>query len=146
MDKLQVFDIDTENFNPFGATSEELLASALDEAGLIKLTTTINEVLAREFCNKFYDKRENYRELTKLGNLLIKNNFITYSQLQNALEYQRKHPDSKIGNSLLELKICTLEDIEACLKIQAEIREDMEEIDISQKRIFEIRERLKKYI
>ncbi len=42
IEDIKIFDINTKKHNPFGASAEELLANAIDEAGLVKLTTTIN--------------------------------------------------------------------------------------------------------
>lgn len=146
MEDINVTHINIDNFNPFGATAEELLAIALDEAGLISEVTKINNMPARELCKSLFNKRETYKELTKLGNILIKKHVISSEELQKALDYQRKHPESRLGNTLLALKICTIEDIERCLDIQNQIRDDMQKLDNFKNRIVNIKNRLRKYI
>lgn len=146
MSELNISEINIDNFNPFGATAEELLALALEEAGLISEKTKINEIIAKSLCKSLYSKRDAYKELTKLGNILIKKHVISVAQLTEALEYQRLHTDSRLGNTLLSLKMCELEEIERCLDIQNQIRDDMEKLDNFQHRITNIKNRLRKYI
>jgi hypothetical protein len=146
MNEIVICNIDTEKFNPFGASPEELISIALDEAGLNQAETTINKVSSRELCKFFYDKRDNYRELTKLGNILMKNSVISPQDLQSALEYQKLNPELKLGNAFLKLNLCSLEDIEASLDIQNQIREDMEELELFRRRIVNIKNRLRTYI
>lgn len=146
MDMINIFDIDTEKFNPFGATPEELVSIALDEAGLNKDSTTINECLARELCNSYFCKRDIYRELTKLGNILLKNSVITKEQLTQALEFQKSQPDLKLGNAFLALNMCSLDDIEKSLNIQTQLRDDIEELEQFKLRVSNIKERLKRYM
>jgi len=60
--------------------------------------------------------------------LLITKNVISTDQLKEALEYQKENPDIMIGNILLNLQLCTLEDIEKCINAQSKLREDMKAI------------------
>lgn len=145
MAEILIKEINTDKFNPFGASEEELVANALDEAGLIKATTIINDKIAREFCNSFFDKRDNYKESTKLGNLLIKNALITGDQLYEALEYQKSHPGVRLGDALVALCICTLQGIEESLTTQNLIREDIKQLDTFKDKIADIKKRLGKY-
>lgn len=143
MDKITVNDINVDKFNPFGASSEELVANALEEAGLVKETTEINELGAKTVCNSYYNKRENYRELTKLGNMLIKKNIITSEELEKALQYQKQNPEVKIGNILMELDLCTQEDVNLSINVQVQVRDGIQELDICKSKISVIKERLK---
>lgn len=146
MEKITVSQINIDNFNPFGATAEELIAIALDESGLISEKTKINTFFARDLCKSLFAKREAYKELTKLGNILIKKQIITVEQLKESLEYQRLHPESKLGNTLFDLNMCSVEEIECCLNIQNKIRDDIERMDSFKDRIINIKNRLSKYI
>lgn len=146
MSGIVIKDINIDQFNPFGASAEELIANALDESGLISPDTTLNEVSAKEFCKLYFMKRENYKNSTKLGNLLVKNNIITFDQLQETLAYQKKHPSKKLGDVLVLLNMCTYEDIEKILDTQAQIRYDIRELDEFVNKINNIKERLIKYI
>lgn len=145
MSEIVILKINKEKFNPFGATEEELVANALDEAGLIKNDTLINNAYARALCNSFFDKRDNYKESTKLGNILIKGQLISTEQLQQALVYQRTNPEVKLGRALLNLNICTMEQIEQSLATQSLIREEFQKLDSYIDQIADIRERLEKY-
>ncbi|MEI7474338.1 MAG: hypothetical protein WCK67_06120 [bacterium] len=146
MSELNISEINIDNFNPFGATAEELLALALDEAGLLSEVTKINETSAKALCKSLFVKRDAYKELTKLGNILIKKHVITAAQLNEALEYQRQHNENKLGNTLLALNMCKIEEIERCLDIQNQIRDDIEKLDNFQHRVLNIKNRLRKYI
>ena len=146
MNEVNLKDINTELFNPFGAMAEELITSAIDEAGLLLPDTTVNNKPAKDFLKSFFEKRENYKESTKLGNLLVRNSVISSSQLQIALDYQRLHPALKLGDILIDFEICTIESIEKGLETQTKIREDIRELDNFKKRIIDIKSRLKKYI
>lgn len=122
---IKIFDINTKKYNPFGASAEELLANAMDDSGLLKSSTTINDKSAIALCRVFNHKRENYKELTKLGNLLITNNVISSDELKEALTYQMENPDLQIGNILLNLDLCSMQDIDKCLNAQVKLREEI---------------------
>ena len=142
---MNVNHIDLERFNPFGATAEELLAYALDAAGLINSETRISDRAAREFLDRFYHKREDYREATKIGGLLIRQGVLTREQLADALRMQKSHPDMKLGEAILALRVCTLVDIEQALETQIRIREDLQDLEECRTHFNAIRERLRKY-
>ena len=146
MSEIKVQNINTDNFNPFGATEEELLANALDESGLVTTGTIINDIAAKEYCRLYFDKRENYKNSTKLGNLLINNFVITSLQLQDALDYQRQNPSKRLGDALVALEFCTHNQIEECIDAQTQIRYDIRELDDFVEKINSLKERLKKYI
>lgn len=145
MDRIRIGDIDTEGFNPFKASAEELLACALDDAGLIKPSTTINSRAAKDFLSSFYQKRENYREVTKLGQLLVNQGILSREQMNRALKLQRSKEGIKFGEALLSLDICSLEDIENSLAAQIKIREDIKDLEAVKKRVNSIKDRLRKY-
>lgn len=64
--EIKVSDIDIDKFNPFGATDEELIAVALDQAGLLKHSTVINGKPARDCFSAFHSKRELYRKSAQI--------------------------------------------------------------------------------
>lgn len=144
--EIKIVDVNVERFNPFNATAEELIANALDSAGLIKQSTTINDKPAKDYCRSFYDKGRNYRDLTKLGSILLRSNVINHSQLQQALDYQKQNPNMKIGDILLDLNLCTEKDISQYLNTQCRIREDIDELTNAKSKIISITERLKKML
>jgi hypothetical protein len=145
MDEIKLSGVDSEGFNPFKASAEELLAYALDDAGLINPSTTINGRAAKDFLLSFYHKRENYREATKLGTLLVNQGVLTQEQLHEALKLHRSREGMKIGEALVSLKICTVEDIEKNLDAQIKIREDIRDLEGAKQKVDSLKERLRKY-
>jgi hypothetical protein len=145
MSEIKISDINTEQFNPFSATEEELIANALDESGLIRNETLINDISAKEFCKLYFEKRENYKNSTKLGSLLVKNYVVTSTQLHKALEHQKKHPSMRLGDALVDLGFCTADEIEKCIDAQVQIRYDIKELDEFIYKINSLKERLQKY-
>jgi hypothetical protein len=143
---MEVCDIDKVRFNPFGATEQELLAYALDDAWLIRFETTIDGSPAREYLRSFYRKREDYRESTKLGEMLVCHGVIDQPQLAAVLCYQLEHPGMKLGEAILALGFCRITDIEATLEAQTHIRDDLEDLASYKAQIATIRERLKSYL
>jgi hypothetical protein len=137
--------IDTEKLNPFGATGEELLAYALDDAGLLTPATVIDGRPAREYLEAFFRKRDFYRETTKLGEVLVRGRAITSEQLTAALRLQAEHHDLKLGEALLEIGACSFEEIHRALEDQASIRGDLRDIDDHRAYIAAIRDRLRQY-
>lgn len=51
----------------------------------------------------------------KLGEYLIQNQLITIDQLNQALEMQKKKPEQKIGEILVELKYVTQEALQKAI-------------------------------
>ena len=145
MDEIRVGNINTEDFNPFRASAEELLASALDDAGMLNSTTTINGHLSRDFLSSFFEKRKNYREVTNLGFLLVNQGILTQEQMHLALKLQRSKEGIKFGEALLLLGICTLEEIEKNLATQIKVRQDIKDLEATKKKVNAIRDRVQKY-
>lgn len=62
MSRITIDFIDTNNFNPFNAAPEELIAFLLDENALLLDKSMINGIPAKEYCRTFYQKRTLFRE------------------------------------------------------------------------------------
>ncbi len=122
MNEITLTDIDTKAFNPFGATAEELMANIINECGLIKEDTKINGVSAKKYCDSFYIKRTLYKESTRLGSFLIRNNIITQNQLDEALDRQKQHQNLKLGQILISMNICSKDEVHHSLNEQTTMR------------------------
>jgi len=142
MREIKIININCEKFNPFGATPEELIAAALEEASLLKDTTEINNVSAKDYCNTLSAKKETFKESTKLGRLLITKGIITPDQLKLALDHQAL-TGMKLGSCLLELGFCTELEIEQNISTQINIRKDITELDNFMNKVTKIKERLR---
>lgn len=114
-----------EDLNPFGATAEELLAGTLDENGLLSMDTKINGQPARSLCDAYYKKRNQFREATRLGDLLVRAGLITPKQLLNALNLQKERA-MPLGEVIVSMGFCRQEEIELTLERQKTIREEFE--------------------
>ncbi len=114
---------DDEWINPFGATLEELIVSALEENGLMTSDTAINGRAAKTIFQEYCQKKALFQETTRLGNLLLKSHLINAKQLAQALELQRQHPMA-IGQALITLEICTQAEIDTALAEQLAAREE----------------------
>jgi hypothetical protein len=143
MTLIKIVDLATTNLNIFKASPEELVANALDEAGLLKYSTIINNILAKDLCKSYNAKKDNFQESTKLGYLLVKNNIITHEQLNEAINYQRKNPNAKLGAVLINFNFCNIDDIEKFLMTQLQLREDINELDNFMQKIAIIKARLR---
>lgn len=110
--------------NPFGATSEELVASALEENGLLEPKTLINGRNAHVIFQSFCKKKNLFQEATRLGNILLKEQLILQQQLTQALKIQAK-TGKPLGEVLIAEKFCTEADIMRALERQQAIREDL---------------------
>ena len=141
--KILVTNLVTDMYNPFAASAEELLAMALDEAGLIGPSTTIGGKEAGIALESFFQKRSHYREISKLGNLLVRQGALSEEDLHRALALQRKSGGLKLGEVMLELGICSVDDIMRNLDTQVLIRRDMEDLEVFRKKIDSIKERLR---
>ena len=124
MSKIVLENIETDRFNPFEATAEELLANALHDSGLINPHTLINGEAAEEFLTLFFAKRSVFRDATLLGKMLMETGKIPHDKLREALRYQKEHKGMKIGEVLVKLNLCASEDIDNCLDLQKKKRED----------------------
>ncbi len=134
--------INMGTFTPLGITPAEVMANALRESGLITEETRIDDQSPVELCSSFLEKKSNYQQLTKLGNILVKNRVITLQQLKSALAEQSKDPSKKLGNILIESGACTKYDIERCVKSQNQIRDDIKKLDDYEDKISLLRKRL----
>lgn len=134
--------INMETFTPLGINPAEVMANALRESGLITSETRINDYTPVELCSSFLEKKSNYQQLTKLGNILVKNKVITLQDLKAALAEQNREPSKKLGNILIENGACTHYDIERCVRSQSQIRDDIKKIDEYEDKISLLRRRL----
>ena len=110
-----------DQFAPFNVTEEELVSFSLDESGLIDDDTDINGKPARELVKSFYNKRENFRQNTRLGHILVKEYNISKEDLIKALSYHEE-TGCPIGESFIKMNICTKEQIEDALRTQSQMR------------------------
>jgi hypothetical protein len=130
-------------YNPFGADAVELLAAALDEAGLLGPDTTFDDREADMPLQSYFSKRTQYREVSRLGTLLVQNGIISKNDLGRALSLQKENRGMKLGMALTELGLCSIEDIEKHLDSQLDFRRDIEDIDLFRKKIDSIKKRLR---
>lgn len=140
--RVIIIDINMETFIPLGINPDEVIANALRESGLLAKDTKINEKNPIELCSSFLEKKSNYQQLTKLGNLLVKNKVITLSQLKEALYEQQQNSAMKLGNILIGIGACSKWDIEKCVKSQNQIRDDIKKLDEYEDKIGNLRKRL----
>ncbi len=126
MNGVKLTGIDTQSFNPFGATAEELVAIAINESGLMGDGTEINGIPAKTYCDSFYEKRLSYEESNRLGRLLIKNLIITQNQLDEALGIQRQNRKLKLGQILINMNMCSKGDVTDSLSMQTTLRTYLE--------------------
>ena len=136
--------INIDTFIPLGITPAEVIANALRESGLITNETQINDYSPIELCTSFLEKKSNYKQLSKLGNILVKNKVITLQHLKDALAEQKRDPAKKLGNILIDMHACTKYDIEKCVKSQSQIRNDIKKLDVYEDKINLLRRRLSK--
>lgn len=110
--------------NPFGATPEELVASALDDSGLMQSRTTVNGKSAQTIFQSYCKKKNLFQEATRLGNILLKEAVIQQEQLTEALKVQAE-TGLPLGEVLISQQLCTSEDIQRALVHQQALREDL---------------------
>jgi hypothetical protein len=113
--------ISKDRFSPFNATEEELIAFSLDENSLLNEKTTINELNARELVISFYNKREKFRQNSRLGHIIMKENNLSKDDLIRALVYHEQN-EVPLGEAFIKLGICTQEQVNKALEIQMQIR------------------------
>jgi hypothetical protein len=138
---VEVRHIDAGRQNPLDASEQELLAYALDDAGLLRAETLIDGRPAREFLDAFYGKREIFRESTRLGALLVTRGVLNRAQLSVALEQQRQC-GKRIGEVVLRLGYCRPEDLERVITAQLRMREDIDDLESLRAQIAAARTRL----
>ncbi len=146
MNEISVNHININKFNPFGATEEELIAAALEEAGLINETTLVNNTNAKELLKIYHQKKENFNHSIRIGNLLLQNDVISKEQLNEALAFQNKNSNKKLGEILEEFGYCTKQDIENTLQTQIKIKENIQQQEQTKSIIRTLRERLNEYL
>ena len=118
--------------NPFSATPEELLAGALEESGLMGKHTLINNRPGTSVYQAYCKKRNRFQEATRLGSMLVKENVITNTQLNQALARQG-HSNKPLGEVLLEMEFCAEQEIEQALERQKNIRDELEALELARK-------------
>lgn len=145
MTKFVVEGLGPAGTNPFSASPEEMLAAALDEAGLITSETMINSRAARELLESWNIKTSRFREISRLGDLLLKRGVLTENDLGRALRLQETK-GGLLGEALVELGICTPPEIEKILGTQVRLRHDMKDMAEFRERIETIKERLRLHL
>ena len=140
---IRISNLASGAYNPFGADAFELLAAALDEAGLLGPDTTFDGREANVPLQSYCSKRTLYREVSRLGTLLVQNGIISKNDLGRALSLQEEHPGMKLGKAVTELGLCSVEDIEKHLDTQLGFRRDIEDIELFRKKIDSIKKRLR---
>ena len=136
IDKLTIESINTNFLNQYSASSEELLAEAMDQFGLLDDNTLINNINARDHLKSLLEKKKTYHGvltrkasfISKLGSLLIQKNLINTIQLKEALNYQ-KQTSFKIGEALVKLGFIREEEIADIIEEQKKIRNVLEKIN-----------------
>ena len=114
--------------NPFGASPEELVASALEESGLMEKKTTINGRNAHGLFQAYCKKKSLFQEATRLGSILLKEEIISKEQLAQALGIQAR-TGRPLGEVLLEKRFCRDTDIAMALNRQQAIRDDLARLE-----------------
>jgi hypothetical protein len=137
--------IGTEGSNPFSASLEEMLAAALNEAGLVTPETVINGRAARECLESWNLKTSRFREISRLGDLLLKRGVLTENDLGRALRLQEERGGLLLGEALVELGVCTRPEIEKILGTQVRLRDDMKDLVQFREKIETIKERLRRH-
>ncbi len=110
-----------DRFAPFNVTEEELISFALDEAALLDEKTIVNETSGKILVQSFYNKRDKFRQNTRLGHILVKEYNISKDDLIKALTYHEES-GAPLGEAFIFLKICTREQIDEALKTQIQMR------------------------
>jgi len=75
----------------------------------------------------------------------VRRGILEKTDLNRALKLQRQSKNLRLGEALVELGICTVEEIERNLGTQEQIREGMEDLEKFRERIDTIKERLRLY-
>lgn len=134
-DSVKIESVNTNFLNQYSATSEELIAEAMEQFGLLDDNTLINEVSARDHLKRLLEKKKHYHGIlprkasfiTKLGSLLVQRNIINTMQLREALNYQKQTP-IKIGEILVKLGFVREEEIADIIEEQRKIRNVLEKM------------------
>jgi hypothetical protein len=110
-----------DRFAPFNVTEEELISFALDEAALLDENTIVNDTSGKILVQAFYNKRDKFRQNTRLGHILVKEYNISKDDLIKALAYHEES-GAPLGEAFIFLNICTREQIEEALRTQIQMR------------------------
>lgn len=145
MKKIVLEGIAPDPADPFSATTEELLAAALKEAGLITSGTTINGRAVIECLESWNLKNSRSRELSRIGNLLLRHGMLSEEELRRALRLQDEKQGLLLGEALVELGICTPGQVDKVLGAQGRIREDMRDLLKFREKIDAIKKRLRNH-
>lgn len=143
MKKFVIEGLGTADTNPFSVSPEEMLAAALNEARLVTPDTMINGRSCRERLESWNLKTSRFREISRLGNLLLKRGVLTESDLGRALRLQEERGGLLLGEALVELGACTFPEIETVLGTQVRLRDDMKDLVQFREKIETIKERLR---
>lgn len=143
---MKISGIASGTVNPYGADTDELVAAALDEAGLVTEETSINGHEASDRLASYRRKRRDYEEATRLGNLLVRRGVLREVDLERALALHREGESLRLGEALVELNICTEEEIRKNVEAQGMIRESLADLDEFRRKIDSIKERLRLYL
>ena len=127
---------------PFPVSLTELLAVALDEAGLLDGTTQINGSPAADYVQSYRRKESTYREETRLGSLLVRRGLLSDTELSQALRRQREREGTPLGDVLIELNLCDAAEIDRQLSEQEGIRRDIDDLERFRRKIDSIKRRL----
>ena len=136
--EIKITEINKKQFNPFSATAEELVANALHEAGLLTATAKINDLSGIELCQNFHQKRQNYKKMTRIGSILIQSDVISQNELKDALEFQKKQPKFQIGETLVNMNLCSKEDLSKSLHLQKEIRSNIKTLEQNKENLLSV--------
>lgn len=143
MKRFVVEGIGTAGSIPFSASPEETLAAALDEAGLVTAKTMIDGRAARKWLESWNLKTSRFREISRLGDLLLKRGILTENDLARALRLQEERGGLLLGEALVELGICTLPQVEKILGTQIRLRHDMQDLAEFRRKIETIKDRVR---
>jgi hypothetical protein len=124
---IVISNVDTDKYNVFNASPEEILAYSLYEKSLLKESTSINGDPAMDYVMSYQRKRFAYQNATRVGQILIKTKKITGEQLERALEMQESD-ERPLGEILVEAGYCTQNEVDNALKRQHLLREGMHEL------------------
>ncbi|MEK7434502.1 MAG: hypothetical protein AABZ74_15325 [Cyanobacteriota bacterium] len=119
--KITIENINTDQYAVFNINEDEIISFALDESAVLKDNTLVNGKNARDLVKSFYKKRENFRNNTRLGHILVKEFNITKELLIKALSYHEEN-GIPLGEAFVALKICTTEQINEALETQSKMR------------------------
>lgn len=143
---MRIFGLAADGHNPFSAETAELVAAVLEEAGLLRPSSSINGRPASSFLDSYRLKREKYQEVTRLGSLLVRRGVLSEEDLKKALSLHRESGSIRLGDALVRLEICSEDDIRKNIEAQGMIRDSLVELDEFRRKIDSIKERLRLYL